>query len=122
MPHTGAVENEYELGSSNSISSDLEEGEVLQNSELVCVDKEDMERIAAEGNFREESRFFNCACSIFTIVFFCPEERDIEFSCPDAYLYKLRRRGQDMLKYHVIYSENLLGYNLYATLAIIIVS
>ncbi len=44
------MEEEYEMeSSSEALATELEEGEVLQNAELVCVDQEEMDRLTAEG-------------------------------------------------------------------------
>lgn len=45
------MQEDYDMESSSEVlNQDLEEGEVLQDAELVCVNQEDMDRIdAAEG-------------------------------------------------------------------------
>lgn len=41
---------DYEMeSSSEALTTELEEGQVLQDAELVCVDQEEMDRLAAEG-------------------------------------------------------------------------
>lgn len=53
QPDSSGVEimsEEYELDTtSNPLPGELEDGEVLQNAELVCVDQEEMDRLTAEG-------------------------------------------------------------------------
>lgn len=54
MPVSSGVETmseEYEIDNSSDALpvTDLEDGEVLQNAELVCVNQEEMDRLAAEG-------------------------------------------------------------------------
>jgi hypothetical protein len=39
--------SDYDL--STSLSRELEEGEVIEGTELICVGQEDIERLAAEG-------------------------------------------------------------------------
>ena len=49
------MEENYEMeSSSEAMTTELEEGEVLQNAELVCVDQEEMDRLAAEGKIEME--------------------------------------------------------------------
>ena len=51
----GEMEENYEMeSSSEAMTTELEEGEVLQNAELVCVDQEEMDRLAAEGKIEME--------------------------------------------------------------------
>lgn len=44
------MSEDYEMeSSSEALNTELEEGEVLQDAELVCVDQEEMDRLTAEG-------------------------------------------------------------------------
>lgn len=44
------MQEDYDVESSSEVHQEYEEGEVLQDAELVCVNQEDMDRIdAAEG-------------------------------------------------------------------------
>lgn len=42
-------EFEMETSSEASLITELEEGEVIQDAELVCVDQAEMDRLSAEG-------------------------------------------------------------------------
>lgn len=43
---------DYDMeSSSEALTTELEEGEVLQDAELVCVNQEDIDRLAAEGSY-----------------------------------------------------------------------
>ena len=44
-------ENGFELSSSDSIEREFEDGEIIQDAELICVGQEELERFAAEGFF-----------------------------------------------------------------------
>jgi len=44
-------ENGFELSASDSIERDFDEGEIIQDAELICVGQEELERFAAEGSF-----------------------------------------------------------------------
>ena len=90
--------SDYDM--STSLSRELEEGEVIEGTELICVGQEDLERLAAEGLCEFDKK--NCIKINFSL--FIEEAAEIEFSPADAYLFKLKRRGQDLLKYHVISS------------------
>lgn len=58
------MSEEYEIdNSSDPLTDELEDGEVLQqNAELVCVDQEEMDRLAAEGIvfFNSRKNFLIC--------------------------------------------------------------
>ncbi|KAI9558792.1 hypothetical protein GHT06_015581 [Daphnia sinensis] len=71
---------DYDMeSSSEALTTELEEGEVLQDAELVCVNQEDIDRLAAEE-----------------------EAAEIEFSSPNYAQQKAKRKGQDLLRYHIV--------------------
>lgn len=71
---------DYDMeSSSEALTTELEEGEVLQDAELVCVNQEDIDRLAAEE-----------------------EAAEIEFSSPNYTQQKAKRKGQDLLRYHIV--------------------
>ncbi|XP_046460087.1 zinc finger protein 343-like isoform X3 [Daphnia pulex] len=72
------MQEDYDVESSSEVHQEYEEGEVLQDAELVCVNQEDMDRIDAA----EE------------------EAADNEFSSPNYSHQKAKRK--DLLRYHIV--------------------
>lgn len=96
-------ENGFELSPSDSIEREFEEGEIIQDAELICVGQEELERFAAEGSFNF-SLFFYSLGIVFSFIkcFLVSEDADVQFSSPsDNLLYPVKRKGQSLIKYHV---------------------
>jgi len=72
-------ENGFELSSSDSIEREFQDGEIIQDAELICVGQEELERFAAE------------------------EDPDVQFPTPaDNLLYPVKRKGQSLIKYQIV--------------------
>jgi hypothetical protein len=98
------MQEDYDVESSSEVHQEYEEGEVLQDAELVCVNQEDMDRIdAAEGILLN---LFRSKCLFAGYSFLLEEAADNEFSSPNYSHQKAKRK--DLLRYHVIKFKKLL--------------
>lgn len=61
--------NGYELSSSDSMDHELEDGEVMQGAEIICVGQEDMDRLAAEGRHSSSQHLFGKLSSLFVVCY-----------------------------------------------------